>query len=228
MINRNSGPFAAALALGLTACSGGGGGGGGAIEPGEWETIAELTRVDVANLPEEMRRNMRMPASRTTTTRGCWVMTADRVRIENLRFTIPEPALRGAGCALPELVLEGGILRGRMSCTGFPAPPTAGGAGTMSVSGQLDGSYAPNRVQATMRGEIRFGARSGSGEVRITSRRLGACPPPRPYGPPVVPRDWDTNAPVPVVPAPDQGQEARDAVNQASESARNAFDRAGR
>jgi hypothetical protein len=226
MNNRVFGTLAAALLLALTACNGGGGsGGGGAIEPGEWETIAELTKVDVSNLPEEMRRNMRMPASRTTTTRGCWVMTADRVRIETLRFTIPEPALRGAGCTLPELVLEGGTLRGRMRCTGLPAPPMAGGAPTMSVSGELDGSYTPNNVQATTRGELRLGERSGSVEVRIASRRLGACPPARPYVPPVVPRDWGTNAQAPVMPAPDPGQEAREAVNQA---ASDAIDPAGR
>lgn len=217
MIKRNFGTFASALVLGLAACSGSGGGGGGAIEPGEWETTAELTKLDVSNLPEEMRRNMRMPASRTSTTRGCWVMTADRVRIENLRFTVPEPIGRGAGCTLPELVLEGGTLRGRMSCTGFPAPPTAGGAQTMSVSGELDGSYTPNSVQATTRGEMRLGDRSGNVEVRITSRRLGACPPPR-YVPPVVPRDWDMNAQAPV---PDPGQSARDAMNQAARDVAN-------
>ena len=225
MIKHVFGTFASVLVLGLGAC-GGGGGGGGAIEPGEWETTAELTKVDVSNLPEEMRRNMRMPADRTTTTRGCWVMTADRVRIENLRFTVPEPVGRGAGCTLPELVLEGGTLRGRMSCTGFPAPPTAGGARTMSVSGELDGSYTPNSVQATTRGEIRLGDRSGNVEIRITSRRLGACPPPRPYVQPVIPRELD-NITVPA-PVPDQAQSARDAVNQASREARDAANQMGR
>jgi hypothetical protein len=211
MITRKHGPGALLVALfGLGAC-GGGSGGNVAMEPGEWETTAELTRVDVGNLPEEMRRNMRMPSSRTTTTRGCWVMTADRVRIENLRFTVPEPVLRGAGCTLPELVLEGGTLRGRMRCTGIPAPPMAGGARTMSISGELDGSYTPDSVRATARGEIRFGEHSGSVEVRITSRRIGACPPRPSYAPPAVPRDWDGDA-----------QSARDAVNQAARDAQSA------
>src|ERR1043165_5486524 len=125
MIKPVFGRCAAALALGLGACSGGGG--GGAIEPGEWETIAELTRVDVSNLPEEMRRDMRVPADRRTTMRGCWTMTADRIRVENLRFTIPEPMGRSTSCTLPELVLEGGTLRGRISCTGLRAPVMAGG-----------------------------------------------------------------------------------------------------
>jgi hypothetical protein len=40
-----------------------------------------------------------------------------------------------------------------------------------------------------------------------------------------VPRDWGTNAQAPVMPAPDPGQEAREAVNQA---ARDAIDPAGR
>ena len=139
------------------------------MEPGEWETIAELTRVDVSNLPEEMRRNLRIPTERRTTTRGRWVMSADRIRIENLRFTIPEPALRGAGCTMPELILEGGTLRGQMNSTGLPAPPMAGGPRTMTISGAMDGSYAPNSVRATTRGEMRLGDRSGSVEVRITT-----------------------------------------------------------
>jgi hypothetical protein len=212
MIKRKFAPLTAVLVLGLGACSrtdGSGGSSGGGIEPGEWETTAELVRVDVSNLPEEMRRTIQVPASRTTTTRGCWTTTAELVRVRNLRFTIPGPYMPGAGCNFPELTLDGGTLRGRMSCTGFPAPVAIAAGQTTTVSGELDGSYTPNRLQATMRGEVRFGANSGSAEVRFTGRRLGQCPPapPRPaYVPPVVPNDGpgapEMNAPVPVIQVP--------------------------
>src|SRR5215212_7770542 len=105
MNRRNHMMFGAALTLGLAACGGAGGGGNVAMAPGEWETTAELTKIDISNLPEEMRRDLHMPASRTTTTRGCWVMTADMIRSQNLRFTMPGPMLRGAGCNFPEVTL---------------------------------------------------------------------------------------------------------------------------
>jgi len=83
----------------------------------------------------------------------------------------------------------------------------------MSLSSELDGSYTPNSLRATARGEVRFGARSGSGEVRITSRRIGACPPPRPYTP-YSPPDLDaaTNMAAPVPPPTLQVPEVRPAA----------------
>ena len=200
-------PFGAALtamlALGACGQSGGGGNGSaGAMRPGEWETTVQLTDVDLGNLPPELRGDLtRMPVNRTETTRGCWPMSADVVRIENLRLAIPGMAGRGARCQFPELLMEGGTLRGRMSCSGLPGPGTADGTRTMTVAGELDGTYGPNNVQATASGEIRFGTQSGSARVRITSRRLGDCPPPRPYVPSMPPPDMrDMNVAVPAYP----------------------------
>ncbi len=214
----SSGAALAAL-LALGACGRSGGGANVAMEPGEWETTVQLTNVDVSNLPPEMRGDLaRMPANRTETTRGCWVMSADVVRIENLRLNVPTPGTAGAQCNFPEMLMEGGTLRGRMSCSGLPGPRMAGRYDTMSLSGELDGSYTASSVQATAHAEIRFGAQSGSGRVRITSRRLGACPPPRPYTPPVMsPDSMDMNMavpvpPVPMPPPPVSGEPARNAL----------------
>jgi hypothetical protein len=140
MIRRTHFLYGSALAaiVLLAACGGGRGGGGNAVamQPGQWETTAELTKMDLGNLPPEMRAELdRQPPRRTSTTRGCWVMSADLVRIENLRFTIPDFYTRGAGCTVPELVMEGGTLSGRMSCTGLPAPrQEPGSRATMTVS----------------------------------------------------------------------------------------------
>jgi hypothetical protein len=212
MIKRVFAPLAAVLVLGLGACSRhdeSAGGSGGGIEPGEWETTAELTRVDADNLPEDIRRTIRLPASRTTTSRGCWTVTAELVRVRNLRFTIPDPYLRGAGCNFAELTIEGGTLRGRMSCTGFPAPPGPSGGRTMAISGALDGSYSQTTLRATMHGEVRFGTNSGSADIRFSSRRIGECPPapPRPAyvppaGPVYGPDAPEMNRPVPVIQVP--------------------------
>lgn len=201
----------ALIALGACGRSGGSGSGSAvAMRQGEWETTVQLTNVDVGNLPPELRGELgRMPANRAETTRGCWAMSADVVRIENLRVTVPSPGPRSAQCHFAELLMEGGTLRGRVSCTGLPGGRMAEGTQAMTVSGELDGTYGPDSVQATASGEVRFGAQSGSGRVRITSRRLGDCPPPRPYVPPMIEPDLPAGnmstpvvVPVPPVPMP--------------------------
>ena len=58
------------------------------------------------------------------------------------------------------------------------------GSRTMSMSGRMNGSYTARSMDFTAGGEMRIGAQNGSIEVRITGRRTGACPPPRPYTPP--------------------------------------------
>lgn len=181
MIKRSHVSFGAALAVIATLGACNKGGANVAMEPGEWETTVQVTNVSMDNLPPEMRNEMgSMPINQPQTTRGCMVATADVIRIENLRFTIPDPSMRGAGCTLAELVMEGGQLRGRLSCNGLPGPPS-GGAQTMNLSGEMNGTYTSNSAQATAHGEVHFGDRSGSGNMRITSRRIGACPPPQPF-----------------------------------------------
>lgn len=203
--------LAAILALGACNKSGP----GVAMEQGEWETTVQITNASLDNLPPEIRQQMgQVPLNQPQTTRGCMAVTADVVRIQNLRFTVPEPSARGAGCEVAELSMEGGRLTGRMSCTGIPfGPMSMGGGQTMNVSGEMNGTYTPNSAEATGRGELRIGDRSGSVEVRFTSRRLGACPAPRPYTPPPPPPpmmlpESDMNAMAPatndvMVPMPD-------------------------
>lgn len=195
---------AASLALALGGCGRSDDGGNVAMERGEWETTMQVTNVRMDNLPPGLRDDFgRMSGNRTQTTRGCWTMTADLIRIENLRFAIPELSRGGPECTIAELLMEGGRLRARMSCTGIPAD-TGGGDGTMTMWGELDGSYTATSLQASASGNIRFGAQSGSADVRITSRRLGPCPPRPVYRPPTVPMDYEGNSSmnvaVPVLP----------------------------
>src|SRR5205085_12304596 len=107
MIRRNH--LMSGVALGALLLLGGCGRGGptDALEQGEWEPTVELTNLQTANLPPEMQPQG-MPPTRTQTTRSCWTLTADRVVIENLRFTAPGPYGRGAGCQVAEMVMEGG------------------------------------------------------------------------------------------------------------------------
>lgn len=162
-----------------------------AMQAGEWETTVQLTNVDLDNLPPDMRGRMGpVPLNRSQTSRGCLSVTADVFRIENLHIIVPELGSGSPECSFPEVVMESGSLRGRLSCSNIPAPPAAGGAGTFTVSGELDGSYTPTSLQATARAEVRFGQNNGSASIRITSRRVGTCPPRRVYAP-----DYSTGLP---------------------------------
>jgi hypothetical protein len=157
-----------------------------AMEPGEWETTVTITSASLDNLPPEMRAQMgSTPLNQPQTTRGCMAATADAIRVENLRFTVPDPGMHGAGCQMIDFTMEGGQLSGRLNCTGIPAGPMMTSGQTMTVSGELNGTYSANTAQAEMHGELRVGDRSGSAALRFTSRRVGACPAPRPYTPPI-------------------------------------------
>jgi len=198
-MQRLSGTALVAVAM-LGGCSGGGGGGGNnsvvAMEPGEWEMTMRVTNLRMDNMPPEMREEMRrMQTNESRTTRDCMTVSADVVRIQNLRFTIPMPGPGPApGCRIAELSMEGGRIRGQMSCEGLPAGgPIGGGGQTMSMSGEMNGTYTARGIDVTARGEMRMGARGGSAEVRFTGRRVGACPAPRPYTPPMIEAPTDNS-----------------------------------
>jgi len=200
-------PSGAALAAIIMLGGCGGGGARVAMEPGEWEMTMRVTNVRMDNLPPEMREETRgMRTNETRTSRNCMTVTADVVRIENLRFAVPGPGPGRStiGCRIEELAMEGGRISGRMSCDGVPVRTGR----TMSMSGELDGSYTARSMDVRARGEVRTGAYGGSAEMRITGRRLGACPAPRSYGPTAQPMPVPMPAPVPPGPgAPiDNGQ----------------------
>jgi hypothetical protein len=155
-----------------------------------------VTSVRMDNMPPEMREGMRgMQANETRTSRDCMRVTADVIRIQNLRLTVPQPGRPEASCRIAELSMEGGRIRGELSCEGMMMP----GSRTMSMSGRMNGSYTAQSMDLTAGGEMRIGAQNGSVEVRITGRRIGACPPPPSYTPPpvMVPRPMPNYAPPP-------------------------------
>jgi hypothetical protein len=183
---------AALVALGMLGGCGGGGGNVVVMEPGEWEMTARVTNVSMENMPPEVRAQAGQMQNQSNTARNCLTVSADVIRIQNLRFTVPLPMAGPGpvpGCRMPELSMEGGRIRVQMSCEGLPAGGMMGGGGqTMSMSGEMNGTYTANSVDVTGRGEVRQGNQRGSAEMRITGRRIGACPPPRPYMPPPMPQ----------------------------------------
>jgi len=191
---------AALVAIAMLGSCGGGGGAVVAMEQGEWEWTIRVTNARFDNMPPEMRGEMgRLRNNETHTERSCVSATADVVRIQNLRFTTPTPGRPAAGCRIAELSMESGRIRGEMSCDGVPAGPF-GGAQTMSMSGEMTGTYTARSLDMTARGEVRFGANNGSAEMRIGGRRIGACPPPPQIMPP--PAMMPQRPPVGSVPVP--------------------------
>lgn len=193
---------AALAALGLLGGCGGGGGNAVVMEPGEWEMTARVTNVSMENMPPEMREQGNRMQNQSNTARNCLTVSADVIRIQNLRFTVPMPMAGPGpvpGCRMPELSMEGGRIRMQMSCDGIPAGGGMMGPGaqTMSMSGEMNGTYTANSVEVTGRGEVRMGDRRGSAEMRITGRRIGACPAPRPYMPPPMPMPQQMPQPMP-------------------------------
>ena len=204
-----SGAALAAAAL-LGSC-GGGGGAVVAMEQGQWEMTMRVANVRMDNLPEGMRTEMsQMRNNETHTSRSCLSVSADVVRIQNLRFTIPMPLRRAGpapGCHIAELSMEGGRIRGQMSCEGIPTSGPMNSGPTMTLSGEMSGSYTARTLDLTTSGEVRSGAQNGSAEFRITGRRVGACPPPPVYTPPpppsvMVPQPMPNYAPPPPVVVP--------------------------
>lgn len=173
-----SGTALAAAAAMLGSCNRGGA--AVVMEPGEWEMTMRFNNVRMDNMPPEMQEEIRR-ASNSHTTRDCMTVTADVIRIENLRFTIPQYGRSPASCRIAELSMEGGRIRGQLNCDGVPADR----AQTLSLSGEMNGTYSANSMDVSARGEVRMGNSNGSAEVQFTGRRIGACPPPPPpYVPP--------------------------------------------
>jgi hypothetical protein len=215
MIKRTHIMPGAALAAGFMLVSCGGGGAVVAMEPGQWEMTMRVVNVRMDNLPAGMRTEMsQMRNNQSRTSRDCLTVSADVVRIQNLRFTVPNVGRGPApGCRIAELSMKGGRIRGEMSCDGLPAAPF-GDAQTMSMSGEMNGTYTARSLDLTARGEMRMGAQNGGAEIRVTGRRIGACPPRPAYTPPptyvprpvMVPRTVpDNDAPPPPEPVNNQG-----------------------
>ena len=176
----------AMLAAGIMLGSCSGGGAVVAMEPGQWEMTMRVVNVRMDNLPEGMRTEMsQMRNNESRTSRDCLTVSADVVRIQNLRFTVPNAGPgRAPGCRIAELSMEGGRIRGQMSCEGLPLGGAMWDARTMSMSGEMNGTYTARSLDLTASGEMRMGAQNGSAQIRVTGRRIGACPARRAYTPP--------------------------------------------
>ena len=159
-----------------------------AMDPGEWEMTAEITNVSGDNMPADARRDVERMREHPQRSRSCMPASADVIRIQNLRFEIPDGRSRG-DCTVEELSMEGGAIKGRLNCRGLPQ--------NIDINASLDGTYSADDLSMTGRVEVTKGRENGSVELRVTGRRVGDCqrpsrPPPMPT--PVAPANpYDSN-----------------------------------
>ncbi len=135
---------------------------GVAIEPGLWESTSAVVGVSAPNLPIEVQRRMigpRPPA------RNC--ITPAQAARPGANFLA---ARAGSACRYRDFSMQGGLLRGAMSCPdpSLPRPTEA----------TMQGRYGPRGYALRMRMETPMpdGATMVL-EVRGSGRRIGDCPP---------------------------------------------------
>lgn len=154
----------------LAGCGSGGGGvpADSPFTPGQWrmETKSSIPVVNGATIPEAKAL---MPSDQSETFCGIPRFTdleevADRIR-----------ARVGAQCAAATPVLRDGLITGAVACE-----PVMKGADEIDVGIRFGGTYAADRVNATIKVTIRQTAPTGGSDlITVTGRksatRLGDC-----------------------------------------------------
>jgi hypothetical protein len=140
-----------------------GGASGGAqvnLEPGEWEMTLEVLNVRAPNLPPAVAASMKRAH---TPNRSC--MTPEKAQRPR-----PETFLVGpnANCKQEGFVWGGGQIRGKTTCK---SPDGQG-----SVVLVMDGTYNARAMNMSMKADTERQGVKLTSEMRLTGRRIGACP----------------------------------------------------
>ncbi len=132
------------------------------IEPGLWEATSQVVNVSAPGLPREVQTQM---VGRETTVRNC--ITPEQAERPDANFLT---AQENSDCTYNDFSMEGGRMRGAMTCSGGGMP------GEMRTT--MEGEYGPQSYDITMRMET-SGMPEGADmtiEARTTGRRIGDCP----------------------------------------------------
>jgi hypothetical protein len=139
------------------------------IQPGKWETRAEILSVDGEGLPPSMLDAMKQ-ASKGQTHETC--VTPE------MAAKPPQQLLGMAkSCKYENFEIAGGNMKASMVCSGDPANPSAGMRATMS------GKFTSTSYDVTSETAVTMVAAAGSSgptpkmttKTRVTGRRTGEC-----------------------------------------------------
>ena len=159
---------AAVLVLAACGKSGGGNessgggllGGGVSLQPGEWEMKTEVVNVVAEGLPPGMLDGMKKSAG--STTRTC--MTPEEAKGPKGDLFAGD---KSGNCKSEGFSWAGGKISGKTTCTG------QGGVGKTVMT--MDGTYAAQTMDMTMKSETDLGGKAMTMEMRVSGRRVGEC-----------------------------------------------------
>lgn len=168
-------------AIAVTAACGGGGGnnagagaGGGPAQrqPGQWESTAKVTAINIAGAPPEVQARANSQVGQTQTGSECLTPEQARDPLAQMRRMMASQGPT-ANCNFTDQVFSGGTIRIRGTC---PAP----GGGSAEIS--LEGTFTATTMQATMTVNAQAPAAAASQGVtgmrvtaEMTGRRTGEC-----------------------------------------------------
>jgi hypothetical protein len=154
------------------ACNKDGGGAAVQRQPGQWESTAKITTIQLTGAAPEIQARANSQVGQTHTGSECLTAEAARDPMAQMRQMMAQQG-PAANCQFTDQVFAGGTIRIRATC-----PAAAGGSAELSV----DGTYTATTMQATMSVNAQGPAAAtmpGVTGMRLTmettGRRTGEC-----------------------------------------------------
>jgi len=134
---------------------------GVALQPGEYETRVEVTRMAMSNMPN-MPAGMSPPTPPPTTIRSC--LTPEQAARPNANFL--SGSGETGGCDYSDFSMEGGRMRGTVQCNSEGA----------TMRSTFDGQFTSAGYEMTSQAQTSANGMTMEMETRTTARRIGDCP----------------------------------------------------
>lgn len=131
------------------------------MQPGQWEATNEILSAKAPGIPDEALRRM---VGQKTTVSNC--VTPEQAARPSANFLA---AQKDSDCTYQDFSMEGGRMKGVMTCTSGPMP------GKMVMN--MNGRYEPRTYDMNMKMNVGDmpGGMTMTIEARTTGRRVGEC-----------------------------------------------------
>jgi hypothetical protein len=141
-----------------------GGGATIALAPGQWETIVEVTGLNITGGPR-LPGGMTPPLPPPTTVRSC--LTPEQAARPNANFL--SGSGEGGGCNSENLSMAGGSIQGTITCSSAGA----------TIRTTINGRFGTDSYETESQSRITSNGMTMETTGRTRSRRVGDCPAPR-------------------------------------------------
>lgn len=153
-----NGAASATGASGAPATGGGGSAAAVTMQPGQWESRAEVVNVGSPQLPP----GATVPGVQPIVTRHC--LTPQQAANPNAQTLTSNPV--STGCTTGNLTFANGRIAGSAVCE------VRGG----TVQTTIEGQFTATSYEMTVKSRAEMGGTTTNSEMRVTARRLGDCP----------------------------------------------------